>query len=223
MKDMETQTATLTLDDRDQSLGEEIANAISHGVGCALSIAAIPILVVAAAREGTAANIVGASIFGSTLVLLYLTSTLYHAMPLGRAKRVFRTLDHAAIFLLIAGSYTPFTLGVLSGAWGWSIFGVVWAFALFGVVLKVVTGSKHKRLSLVLYLGMGWLIVVAAKPLVTLVPFWGLFWLAAGGGAYTLGTVFYATDKRRYHHFIWHLFVLTGSICHFFAALYFAA
>lgn len=214
----------IDLRDRTQSLGEEIANSVSHGVALLAAVAAVPVLVVAASQRGGAAGIVGASIFAATMVLLYLTSTLYHALPLNRAKRVFRVLDHGAIYLLIAGTYTPFTLGVLRGTWGWTLFGVVWALALAGVVLKAVGGLRYPRLSTCLYLAMGWLAVIAVKPLWLHVPMWGLFWLLAGGIAYTLGVAFFAADTRvRYSHFIWHLFVIAGTACHFIAVLWYAA
>ncbi len=203
---------------RPQSLGEEIANSVSHGVGFVLALAALPVLVVHATREGAAA-VVGASIFGSTLALLYLCSTLYHALPLSRAKRVFRVLDHSAIYLLIAGTYTPFTLGVLRGSWGWTLFGVIWALAAAGIVLKAVFGTRHGRLSTAVYVAMGWLIVIAIRPLWAHVAGWGLFWLLAGGVAYTAGVAFYAAPRLRFAHFLWHLAVLTGTICHFVAVL----
>lgn len=209
---------------RAQSAGEEIANSISHGVGALAAITAIPILIVSALRDGDTSNIVGAAIFGVTLLLLYLASTIYHALPPGKAKRVFVLLDHSAIFLLIAGTYTPFTLGVLRGAWGWGLFGAVWGLALLGVLAKAKFGARHQALSTGLYLTMGWLVLVAVKPLMTLVPLAGLLWLLAGGLAYTLGVVFFVLDSRvRYAHFVWHLFVVSGSLCHFMAVLWYAA
>jgi hemolysin III len=208
---------------RHQSLGEEIANSVSHGVGFMLAVAAVPILVVATVGRGDAAGIVGGSIFAATMVGLYLTSTLYHAWPRTRVKQTIRTLDHSAIFLLIAGTYTPFTLGVLRGGWGWALFGVVWGLAAVGVALKAIGGAKYSRLSVVVYLGMGWLVLIAAKPLWLQVPKWGLFWLLAGGIGYSVGVVFYAAKRIRYSHFVWHLFVLAGSTCHFFAVLWYAA
>lgn len=214
----------LDLQERTQSLGEEIANSVSHGVGLLAAVAAVPVLVVAAVERGGAAGIVGASIFAATMVLLYLTSTLYHALPRNRAKRVFRILDHGAIYLLITGTYTPFTLGVLRGTWGWTLFGLVWGLALAGVVLKAVGGVRYPTLSTCLYLAMGWLALIAVKPLWLHVPMWGLFWLLAGGIAYTMGVAFFAADKRvRYSHFVWHLFVIAGTACHFIAVLWYAA
>ena len=206
-----------------QSLGEEIANSVSHGVGLLAAIVAAPILIVAAVWRGGAAGIVGASIFAATVVVLYSTSTLYHALPESRAKRVFRVLDHGAIFLLIAGTYTPFTLGVLRGAWGWTLFGLVWGLALAGVALKASGGVRYPVLSTSLYLAMGWLVLIAVKPLWDRVPMWGLFWLLAGGLAYTVGVAFFAAKRVRYGHFVWHLFVLVGTVCHFIAVLRYAA
>lgn len=206
---------------RPQSPGEEIANSISHGAGLLGTLIALPVLVIGAVPHGPAA-IVGATIFGATMILLYLTSTLYHAIPPSRAKRVWRILDHGAIYLLIAGSYTPFTLGVLQGPWGWTLFGLIWTLALGGILLKSIGGVRHPRLSTGLYLGMGWLIVVAAKPLWQAVPGWGLFWLAAGGVGYTAGVGFYAATRMRYAHFVWHLFVLAATACHFIAVFRYA-
>ncbi len=204
---------------RQQGLGEEIANSISHGIGFLSAIAITPILITAAIPKGTAA-IVGASIFGATMMILYLSSTLYHSFPHSKTKGVFRIFDHGAIFLLIAGTYTPFTLTVLPGAWGWSLFGIVWSLAIFGVVLKSVSGAKTSKLSVALYLGMGWMAVLAVQPLWNSLPAWGLFWLAAGGAMYTAGVLFFVYDHRvRYHHFIWHLFVLAGTVCHVVAIL----
>jgi hemolysin III len=205
-----------------QSRGEEIANSVSHGVGFVAALAGIPLLVIGAANRGDAGDIVGGAVFGAALALLYLTSTLYHAVPSGPTKQVLRKLDHSAIFLLIAGTYTPFTLGVLGGAWGWTLFGLAWGIAIIGILLKVFAGIRHTRLSSALYLGMGWMVVVAIRPLITQVPAWGIGLLVAGGLAYTVGVVFYAAPRLRYAHFVWHLFVLTGSTCHFFAVLWYA-
>ena len=187
------------------------------------ALAGAPALIVAAAHRGDKGNIVAASVFAATMVLLYLTSTLYHALPRNKAKHVFRLFDHGAIFLLIAGTYTPFTLGVLRGAWGWTLFGLVWSLALFGIVLKTVLGFRHPRLSMVLYIGMGWLAIIAVRPLLLHVPPSGLVFLVAGGIAYTAGVAFYAAERLRYAHFVWHLFVLAGTSCHFFAVLWYAA
>lgn len=213
----------LPLEERPQSLGEEIANSVSHGAALLAATAAAPVLIVGAAQRGGAAAIVGASVFAATMLLLYLTSTLYHALPKNRAKALFQVLDHGAIFLLIAGTYTPFTLGVLSGPWGWTLFGIVWGLAFAGVVLKAIGGVRFPTLSMLLYLATGWLALIAVKPLWLSVPGWGLFWLFAGGLAYTVGVIFFVVDGRlRYGHFIWHLFVVAGTACHFIAVMWYA-
>ncbi|HEV8123091.1 MAG TPA: hemolysin III family protein [Gemmatimonadales bacterium] len=206
---------------RSQTPGEQIANSVSHGLGALGALVALPFLVLAASRHGTAA-IAGALVFGTTLALLYLCSTFYHALAHTRAQRVLRIFDHSSIYLLIAGTYTPFTLGVLRGPWGWTLFGLIWALALTGVLVKASGRFKYPRLSTALYLAMGWLIVAAALPLWRAMPAWGLFWLAAGGLAYTGGVVFYAAKRMRYGHFVWHLFVMTGSACHLVAVLKYA-
>ncbi len=213
----------LALRERRQSLGEEIANSVSHGVGLLAAGAAVPVLVIVAVQRGGAAGVVGASVFAATMVLLYLASTLYHGLPRNRAKRVFQVLDHGAIYLLIAGTYTPFTLGVLRGAWGWVLFGLVWGLALAGVVVKAVGGVRYPTLSTCLYLAMGWLVLIAVRPLWLRVPPWGLFWLLAGGIAYTVGVAFFGAKRVRYSHFVWHLFVIAGTACHFIAVLWYAA
>jgi len=215
-------TQTSASRERTQSPGEETANSVSHAVGLAAALAAAPVLVLSAVRDGGAARIAGASVFAAATVLLYFTSTLYHALPMNRAKRVLQVLDHAAIFLMIAGTYTPFTLGVLRGTWGWTLFGLIWALALAGVVLTAAGGVRYPKLTTSLYLGMGWLILVAVKPLWLRMPSEGLFWLLAGGIAYTVGVVFYAAKRVRYCHFVWHLFVIAGTTCHFIAVLRFA-
>ena len=209
--------------DRPQTLGEEIANAVSHGLGFLLAVASLPILVWRAARVGGAADVVGASVFAGTMILLYLVSTLYHALPAGRAKLWLNRLDHAAIYVFIAGSYTPFTLGVLRGGWGWSLFGIVWAIAAVGVAIKLMDRLRHPLLSTALYVAMGWVAVVAVAPLVARMPTMGLVWLVIGGLSYTLGAAVFLLDNRiRYAHFAWHLLVLGGSVSHFFAALWYA-
>lgn len=205
-----------------QSAGEEIANSVSHGVGFLAVIAVTPILVLGAIPHG-AASIVGVSIFAATMAVLYLTSTLYHAFPHSPAKRALRVIDHGAIFLLIAGTYTPFTLGILRGAWGWTLFGTVWGLALAGVLFKVVGGLQYPIASTAIYLAMGWLVIVAIQPLWQRMPQAGLIWLVAGGVAYTGGVAFYALKRVRYSHFLWHLCVLTGTTCHFFAVIGYAA
>lgn len=217
------QTAILNAE-RPQTLGEEIANSISHGVGLLLALVGAPFLVVSAVRHADALSITGAIVFAVTMVLLYGASMMYHALPRNRAKRLFKVLDHGAIYLLIAGTYTPFTLGVLRGAWGWTLLGLVWSLAIFGVVLKSMNRMSHPFVSTGLYLLMGWLVLIAIKPLVASVPAAGLWWLVAGGLAYTAGVIFFATDSRwRYGHFVWHLFVMAGTACHFVAVYGYAA
>ncbi len=187
----------------------------------AAAVAAV-YLVMVTARRGHPLETVGASVFAFTMVLVYTTSTLYHALPRGKAKRVFRILDHGAIFLMIAGTYTPFMLGVLRGPWGWTLLSVVWTLALGGVVLTAVAGVRHPTASTLVYLAMGWLFVAGVKPLWTNMEPWGLFWLGAGGLAYTVGVAFFAADRVRYSHFVWHLFVMTGSACHYIVVLRYA-
>jgi hemolysin III len=206
----------------EQSVGEEIANSVSHGVGFLAVLAVTPFLVKGAIPHG-AASIVGVSIFAATMAVLYLASTLYHAIPSSRAKGVFRVIDHGAIFLLIAGTYTPFTLGILRGAWGWALLGAVWALALAGVILKVVGGLRYPIVSMAIYLAMGWLVVVAIQPLWERMPLAGLMWLVAGGVAYTGGVAFYAMKRVRYSHFLWHLCVLAGTTFHVLAVIGYAS
>lgn len=206
---------------RRTTTGEEIANSVSHGVGIVLSIAGLVVLVAFSAIEGSAWRIVSCSVFGAALVLTYSASTLYHAVPWGRAKRVFRVLDHAVIYLLIAGTYTPFTLVNLRGPWGWTIFALIWALTILGIVVTATAMARFRVLSMVLYLAMGWLIAVAAKPMLTSVGTGGLLLLFLGGLAYTVGLAFYGWHRLPYHHAVWHLFVLTGSVLHFFAILFY--
>jgi hemolysin III len=220
----DTATAiALELEERPQTLGEEIANSVSHGIGLVAALVASPILVTAAISRGDLAGIVGASVFAITMVLLYFTSTLFHALPPNRAKRVFQILDHSAIYFLIAGTYTPFTLGVLNGNWGWTLLGIVWALAVVGTVFKALGGVRYTTFSTWVYLAMGWLVLIAIEPVLTLVPSWGLFWLLAGGIAYTAGAVFFMLERIRYFHFLWHLFVVLGTACHFVAVLRYSA
>lgn len=203
----------------DRNLRQEIANSITHGVATALSVAGLTLLVVLATFRGTALDIVSVAVYGTTLVLLYLASTLYHAIQHPGAKRVLKILDHAAIYLLIAGTYTPFTLISLKGPWGWSLFGTVWGLALAGVVFKLFFTGRFKALSTSLYVLMGWIIVVAVRPLALALPRPGLVLLLGGGIVYTLGVVFYVQKRLPYSHAIWHGFVMAGSLCHFFAVL----
>ena len=209
--------------ERPQTLGEEIANSLSHGIGLLLAIASLPILVQHAASNGGADDVVGASVFAGTAILLYLVSTVYHALPAGAAKSWFKRLDHAVIYVFIAGSYMPFLFGVLSGAWGWTMFGLLWIAAVLGVVAKLLNRLNHGLWSTGLYVAMGWMALVAAVPLFERMSTSGIAWLVAGGVSYTAGAVVYLFDsKLRYAHFVWHLFVLGGSTCHFFAALWHA-
>ena len=207
---------------RSQTLGEEIANSVSHGIGLAASLAAAPFLIGAMLRRGDTVLILAASIFAATVVLLYLSSTLYHAITESRAKRVLQIIDHSAIYLLIAGTYTPFALGVLRGPLGWTLLSVVWLLAALGIALKTTKGIVWPRLSTALYLAMGWLALVAARPFLREVPLPGLALIAAGGLAYTAGVAFFAMDRLRYGHFVWHLFVLAGTACHYVAILQYA-
>jgi hemolysin III len=206
--------------ERPQTQGEEIANSVSHGVGFVAALAAAPILIVTTAKTGTSVNVAGASVFALTMVLLYCASTLYHVVSRENLKTLLRKLDHGAIFLLIAGTYTPFTLGPLSGPVGWTLFAVIWTLALVGVTLRAFDRIEHPLASLGLYLVMGWLCVVVIEPLLQRVPPPGLLLLGAGGLSYMIGVAFFTLDSRlRYGHFIWHLFVLGGTGCHFFAVL----
>ena len=209
---------------REQSRGEEIANSISHGIGLVAALVATPFLIMHAELRGGTGFVVGVSVFAATMALLYLASTVYHALPTGKAKRLFRVMEHSAIYLLIAGTYTPFTFGVLRGAWGWTLLGLVWALAATGVALKVFNRMSRPIVSTGLYLLMGWLILIAVNPLSARVPVTGLLWIVAGGVAYTAGVAFFAADSRlKYGHFIWHLFVMAGTACHYFAVLWYAA
>jgi len=201
--------------------GEEIANSITHGVGAALAVGGLVVMVAFASLTGDPWQVVACSVFGATMVLLYTASTLYHSISQPRAKSVLRVFDHCAIFLLIAGTYTPFTLISLRGPWGWSLFGVVWGCALAGIILRIVVGNRWRGLSVALYVIMGWVAVVAVRPLLGAVEPGGLILMVFGGLAYTAGIAFYAWRKLPYHHAIWHGFVLVGSALHFFAILFY--
>jgi hemolysin III len=203
-------------------IGERF-NSISHLIGAAAALAGLVILVVSASRQGDAWKIVSFSVYGATLLLLYAFSALYHSLS-GRAKDLFRKFDHSAIYLLIAGTYTPFTLVTLRGAWGWSIFGVIWGLAVLGIVLDSLPRKGNRVLPVAIYLIMGWLVLMALKPLLRALPLAGFGLLLLGGLFYTLGVVFYALDKKvRHFHGIWHLFVLAGSVSHYFAVLLYVA
>lgn len=205
--------------ERERITGEELANSLTHGVGLALSVAGLVVLVVLAAMRGTAWHIVGCSVYGATLVLLYGASTLYHSVRSPRVKRVCKVIDHSAIYLLIAGTYTPFTLVNLRGPWGWTLFGIVWGLALAGILFKVWFVDHFIVASTTVYLLMGWLAVIAVKPLFALVPAGGIALIFAGGLAYTIGVGFFAWRRLPYHHAVWHVFVLAGSIFHYVAVL----
>ena len=204
---------------RTVSTGEEIANAITHGIGALLAVAALVVLIVMAAIHGSVWHIVSFSIFGATLVLLYFASTLYHSLTHAKAKRVFHKFDHISIYLLIAGTYTPFCLTALRSWIGWTVLGVVWSCAILGAVLKAISVGKRIKLSTVLYILMGWVILVAIQPLYKAMPFNGFLFLIAGGISYTIGTIFFIRNQVKYNHSVWHVFVLGGSVLHFFAVL----
>ena len=206
---------------KNYSAGEEIANSVTHGVGILLAIAALGILIACASIYGNAWHIVSVSVYGATLVLLYTASTLYHSIQHPRRKRILQGLDHAAIYILIAGTYTPFTLVNLRGPWGWSLFGVIWVAAILGVVCRLMLPRRLRAVSLGVYIGMGWAVVVAIKPLIASVASGGVVLLILGGLAYTAGILFYGWEKLKYHHAVWHVFVLAGSILHFFAVLFY--
>lgn len=201
------------------SVGEEVANAITHGVGALLAIAALVVLVVLSAMKGTVWHVVSFSIFGATLVLLYFASTLYHSLTFTRARGLFHKFDHISIYLLIAGTYTPFCLTALRGWVGWTVFGIVWTCAIIGAVIKAISIGSKVRLSTILYVMMGWVILIAIKPLYEAMTFNGFMFLIAGGVSYTLGTFFFLRDQVKYNHSVWHVFVLGGSVLHFFAVL----
>lgn len=204
-----------------QSLGEEISNSISHGVGALLSIAGTVILIVKAAMSGSAINVVSASIYGASLILLYMFSTLYHSLTHEKAKHVFRIFDHCSIYLLILGSYIPITLCVIGGPVGWTLFGINTAAAVLGIVLNAISLVRWKKFSMVLYIIMGWSIVVVFKTFLQTVELNGVILLAAGGVAYTAGIWFFGDHKHKYAHFVWHLFVLAGSILQYFCMLFY--
>lgn len=209
---------------RNQSQAEEIANSISHGLGLVAAIVGTPFLIIHASRQGSTAFIVGTIIFSLTINFLYLSSTLYHALPISNAKRVFQVVEHCAIFTVIAGTYTPFMLGILYGTWGWSLLGVIWGLAIAGIILKVFAKLSHPVLSTGLYLLMGWVIVIAFEPLLERGSTTGFFWLLGGGLSYTAGVLFFVLDSRmRYGHLIWHLFVIAGTVCHYFAVFWYGA
>lgn len=217
----QTEATEYVIDMPDYTLGEEVANSVIHGIGILLAIAALAVLTGFAARTSDPWVITSCAVYGFTLILLYGASTVYHAIPPGKAKKVLRVVDHASIFLLIAGTYTPFTLVSLRGPWGWTLFGVVWGLALFGVIFQTTLLKRFKSLSVVLYVLMGWAVVIAIRPLLESLPLPGFLWLLCGGLAYTLGVIFFVWERLPYNHAIWHVFVLAGSIMHFFAVLFY--
>ena len=205
----------------DGSLIEELANGITHGIGLVLSVVGLVVLVVLAVMRGTAWHIAGCTTFGVTLVLLYAASTLYHTFHTPRLKRILKILDHAAIYLLIAGTYTPFTLVNLRGFWGWTLFALVWGLSVFGILWKLILIERFQLVSTLVYLAMGWVVLIAIKPLISAVPLSGIIWLVAGGLFYTVGVLFFALKRLPYNHAIWHVFVMAGSVCHYFAVMFY--
>ncbi len=203
------------------SFGEEVANSIIHGLGVLLSVAGLTLLLTFASIQGDVWRIVSFSVYGATLVLLFLASTLYHSLPNPKAKRIFRMIDHCAIFLFIAGSYTPYVLVKMRGGSGWWLFGLVWALALVGITQKLLFRHRFPKVSLATYLVMGWMIVIASAELIEAVHIGGVVWLLCGGLSYTIGVFFYVRKSMPYHHAIWHIFVLAGSVCHYFSLLFY--
>jgi len=206
---------------QNDNLIEELANSITHGIGLALSVVGLVILIVLSILRGNAWHIAGCTTFGVTLVLLYTASTLYHTFHTHRLKRILKILDHAAIYLLIAGTYTPFTIVNMRGFWGWTLFALVWGLSVFGVLWKLFHVERFQIVSTIVYVAMGWLALIAVKPLLEAVPLWGVIWLVAGGLFYTVGVLFFAMNRLRYNHAIWHVFVMAGSICHYLAVMFY--
>lgn len=201
------------------SVAEEVIHAFTHGVGVLLSIAGLTWMLYVSIGAEDPWRIVASSIYGATLIGLFLASTIYHSMYRSRHREIFKLLDHCAIYLLIAGTYTPIVLGVLYGAWGWTLFGLVWGLALAGIILKSVSGVKYHGISLVIYVAMGWIVVIAVEPLLEAMPAAGIAWLVAGGVCYTGGIWFYRHEQMPYAHTIWHLFVIAGTVCHVVAIM----
>lgn len=218
-KDVKDRTLTQHL----YSMGEEIMNSITHGIGAALSVAGLTVLVVLAVLYGNVTQVVSFSIYGGSLIVLYLASTLYHSFQQPKVKRVLKFIDHAAIFFLIAGTYTPFLLLGVQGAWGWTFLFIIWGIAILGVSFKAIFFNRMQKASVMLYILMGWLSVLILRSLLDNIPVGGLIWLGLGGAAYTIGVIFYAMKKVPYMHGVWHLFVLAGSLCHYFAILLYLA
>lgn len=204
---------------RSYTVQEEIANSLSHAIGIGLGVVTLVILTIVATAQHDPWKIISGTLFGSTIILMYLASTLYHSIPFEKTKRFFKTLDHSSIYLLIAGSYTPFNLVTLHGRWGWTLFGLTWGLALLGLIFKIFYVYRFEIISTLIYIAIGWLAIIAINPILHHLPFGGIVWLVLGGICYTLGTIFYVWEKPLYTHAIWHLFVLAGTTCHFFAVL----
>jgi len=206
----------------EQTRKEEIANSISHGIGVVLAIVAAPFLIYYAVQHDDALIVTGAGVFISSAILLYFSSTLFHGLRDGKAKDVFQVFDHIAIFILIAGTYTPFTVGILQGTFGWFMLALIWIAAIAGITLRLWLGKSNMKIFVAFYLLMGWMIFIAIKPLIENMEIAGLLWLAFGGAAYTLGVIFYLLPRRTYTHFVWHLFVLAGTSAHFIAVMFYS-
>ena len=221
--DMKKEKTAVQTNERKESAGEHLANAITHGAGVIISIVCLVLLVVFSSRRHGVWEVVSCSIYGATLVILYLASTLYHSIHAPKAHRILNIIDHAAIYLLIAGTYTPFLLVPLRGALGWSLFGVVWGLAALGIVFQTLFIDRFKLLSTLGYVAMGWMIVATIVPLMRVLPLMAIAWMAIGGICYTLGVVFYVWQRLKFAHALWHLFALSGSICHFFGVFFYVA
>ena len=215
------QERTIGWSERQPTSREEIANSVSHGAAFIAALAAGPELVLTASESGGAARALGAAVFAAAMILLYLVSTLSHALPPRRGRLFFDDLDHTAIFLMIAGSYTPFTLGALRGVWGWTLLTAIWGLAAAGIALHWTGRLRSIVYKVCLYIAMGWLAIVAIKPIWQSFPPWGLFWIFAGGLAYTVGVGFFAAHRIPYNHLIWHLFVIAGTACHYIAVMWY--
>jgi len=218
---MNSATSSVSKRSEVESVGEEIANSITHGLGAALAVAATILLIIFAAVSGDPWRIVAVCIYGATLIILYLSSTLYHSLARTRAGRLFGIIDHSAIFLLIAGTYTPVMLTAMRGAWGWTIFGLIWGLAALGILFRTISIGKSAVFSTLIYLGMGWLCIIAFQPMLDMLTAEMLGWMIAGGLFYTLGVAFYAWRRLPFNHAVWHLFVLAGSISHFIGIMFF--
>lgn len=217
---METKPVQLS---EKQSTGEEIANSIIHGIGAVLSIAGLVIIIVIASKKGGALRITTLSIYGASMIIMFLMSTMSHGLVTVRAKNVFEILDHSAVYTLIAGTYTPICLIIVGGAWGWTFFGIAWGLAILGIIFKVFFTGRYIKMSSAIYVVMGWLVLAAIWPVINGIPKEFLLWLLAGGLLYTFGVIFYVWRKIPYHHAVWHVFVLGAAVCHFFGILLFVA